>query len=203
MTDSLDALYLWELPCRSSSKLSHYKSLLMLTLTARQVFFWRCICAPAICFLLHIYIYINMHVCVFYAHRQVAHYLFILWLLSLLSWTVFIDMDNTKESLCSGEFPSQYLVLLCCHLLSTLRRTMKAKWDAPPLLFFNLSLYNITHHYVLNIWLMIFWFTVDNRSWWARCDVFECARHSCHCFKACCWKVDWKPRRCFLFRYTI
>lgn len=106
--------------------------LVLVTLATRQVFFWLCMCAPAhMCFSLIIY----MHVCVFYTNMSTICSLS--YILSLLSLNVFIDswMDNTKET--------QYLVLLCCHLLLT------QKWDAPPLRFLT-SLYNITDSYVFN-----------------------------------------------------
>lgn len=119
-----------------------------------------------------------MHMCshqMFYSHVNMFHTPTARFTLVILVWI------KPKESLWSGEFPSQYLVQLCCHLLLILRKkTMKAKWDAPPLHFFFTSpcITLQIHFKIFDRW-NVFWFTVDNRSWRARCDVFECAFHSC------------------------
>lgn len=69
-------------------------------------------------------------------------------------------MDDAEESpltLCSAEFPFQYFVLLCCHLLLTLRKNKhegKVRRAAT----------SLSDIYVLNLRLwIIFTFTVDNR----------------------------------------
>lgn len=60
-----------------------------------------------------------MQVCVFY------HLICIFILNSQFSFLWILEWIAPKN-ICN-EFPSQYLVLLCCHLLLTLRKTIKAQ----------------------------------------------------------------------------
>lgn len=105
-----------------SSKLSHYKSLLLLCWPPdRFSYMHTCSCHTCKFFLLYIY----MQVC----KSTICSLSFNILTSQFTFMNSFADscINNTKESLWSDEFPSQCLVLLCCHLLLTLRKTMKAK----------------------------------------------------------------------------